>query len=242
MDITVFKELGFTEREIRVYLALLELGTSTAGPIVVKSRLPHNKVYETLGKLIDKGLISYVVVSKTKHYEARDPKEILNIIDERKRRFNDILEELETKRKHAKERQVAMIHEGFQAIKALFNQMYNELEKGDFYYAFALKEDYKDASAPLFLRNFHRKLAEKRVIDRVIANINVKKEIEEVYKENSNISIKFIKRSTPLGVIILKNRVIQLTWGERPTAIEIQSSQIYQQYKDFFEDLWKEAK
>ena len=63
MDITILRELGFTEREVKVYISLLELGTSTAGPIAVKSRLPQTKVYETLGKLIDKGLVSYIVVS-----------------------------------------------------------------------------------------------------------------------------------------------------------------------------------
>ena len=51
METAIFKELGFTEREIKTYIALLELGTSTIGPLTKKTNLQATKVYETLAKL-----------------------------------------------------------------------------------------------------------------------------------------------------------------------------------------------
>lgn len=242
MDTEIFKELGFTEREIKVYIALLELGSCTVGPISDKSGLQHTKVYETLQKLIEKGLVHYIVVSKTKHFEAANPKEILSLLEERKRKFSSILGELELKQKFAKEKQVAVVHDGFKAIKALFNRIADDLQKGDFYYAFALKEAYRDTSAPFLLQAFHQKLAEKKITDRAIVNTEVKKEVKSAYKDNSNIKLRFIGRSTPVGCIIIKDKVIQLIWGERPTAVETTSSRIYLQYRSFFEELWEEAK
>ena len=118
METEIFRELGFTEREIKVYLALLELGSTTVGPITTKTRLQSAKVYETLDKLKERGLVSFVIVSKTKYFEAADPKEILNLMEERKRRFNEILEELRLKQKYAKSKQIAVVHEGFKSIKA----------------------------------------------------------------------------------------------------------------------------
>lgn len=241
MDIELFKELGFTDREIKVYLAMLELGSSTVGPISAKSGLQHTKVYETLEKLIAKGLVSYTVVSKTKYYEADDPKEILNLIEERKRRFISILEELQQKRKYAEEKQIVVVHEGYKAFKAMFNRILDELKPGDSYYAFNFKEEYIDTSAPIFLRNFHQKLALKRIDDRAVGNFAVKEYIQKTFA-GLRIKQRFVKRSTPTGVVIIKNKVIQLTWGERPTAIEITSPQIYEKYKKFFEELWKEGK
>jgi hypothetical protein len=120
--------------------------------------------------------------------------------------------------------------------------MADELKKGDFYYAFALKEAYRNTSAPLLLRTFHQKLAEKDIIDKALVSAEVKKEVKSAYQENKNIQLRFVRRSTPIGCIIIKNRVIQLMWGERPTAIETTSSQIHRQYKEFFEELWEEAK
>lgn len=242
MESEIFKELGFTEREIKVYIALLELGSITVGPISTKTRLQPSKVYETLEKLIEKGLVSFIIVSKTKHFQASDPKEIINLIDERKRRFQDVLQELELKKKYSESKQIAVVHEGFKSFKAMFNRIADEVEKGDFYWAFAFKNEYYTHSASLFLRNFHQKLEQKKVQDRVIGNNSVKETITKTFDGNKNIEIKFTKKDTPLGVIIIKNKVINLIWGERPTAIEITSEQIYEQYKKFFIDLWDGSK
>ena len=39
MDLSILEDLGLTHAEIKVYVALLELGSSTAGPLINKSQL-----------------------------------------------------------------------------------------------------------------------------------------------------------------------------------------------------------
>lgn len=242
MNLDVLKELGFTEREIKVYLALLETGSSTVGPIATLSGLQHTKVYETLSKLLAKGLVRYVVVSKTKHFEASEPKEILHLIEEKRRKFKSILIELEEKQKHSSQKQIAVIHEGFKAVKALFDNIAEDIQRNDFYYVFALKEDYLESTVPGFLHSFHESLAEKKVVDRLIAHKSTRESVKKMYFDNKNMKIKFADRDTPIGVMILRDRVIQVIWGSRPTAIEIFSRQVQEQYKKFFEATWKELK
>lgn len=226
---------------MKVYLALLDLGSTTVGPITSKTKLQAAKVYETLEKLKDKGLVSFVVVSKTKYFQAADPQEILHLLDERKRRFKEILEKLRLKQKDQAPKQVAIVHEGFKAFKALFNRIADELNKGDSYWAFAFKEEYHIPTVSLFLRSFHKTLEEKKIKDKVIAHQSVKKNIKKAFEGISNIKIRFTRNNTPVGVIIIKNKVINLMWGERPTAIEITSEQIYEQYQKFFLESWKTA-
>ncbi len=50
-------KLGLTEYEAKAYTALLQEGTSTGSLISKKSSVPQGKIYETLRKLIDKGLV-----------------------------------------------------------------------------------------------------------------------------------------------------------------------------------------
>lgn len=242
MDVELFKELGFTEREQKVYIALLELGLITVGPIAAKTKLQHSKVYETLDKLQEKGLVSFIIHSQTRHYQAADPKEILNIIEERKRRYLEVLDELELKKAYAQSQQGAVVYEGFKAFKALFNKIADELQKGDAYWAFAFKNEYYTPAASLFLKKFHERLAEKKIDDKVIGNVSVRGVITTTFKDNKNIKIRFTAKDTPLGVIIIKNKVINLIWGDRPTAIEITSEQIFKQYKKFFEGEWAKTK
>ena len=44
MDTTSLENLGLTKAEIKVYLALLELGSSKAGAIIKKTNLPSKLI------------------------------------------------------------------------------------------------------------------------------------------------------------------------------------------------------
>jgi len=43
----------------------LKLGSSTVGPIVKGSKVSYSKIYEVLGRLLEKGIISYNIKEKT---------------------------------------------------------------------------------------------------------------------------------------------------------------------------------
>lgn len=60
---TLFKKLGFTDYETKVYLALVRLSSAKAGNISKHSGVPANKVYESLIRLAEKGFISYLDLS-----------------------------------------------------------------------------------------------------------------------------------------------------------------------------------
>ena len=60
MDIELLKEVGLTEGEIKVYLALFKIGASSTGPIVKEAKIHSSKVYPILDRLIEKGLVSFI--------------------------------------------------------------------------------------------------------------------------------------------------------------------------------------
>ena len=83
METESLRNLGLTDSEIKVYLALLELGSTTKGPIVDKSRVASSKIYELLEKLSQKGLISTVIRSGTRYFEAAPPSRLLDYLKEK---------------------------------------------------------------------------------------------------------------------------------------------------------------
>lgn len=243
MEEEIFRDLGFSEREIKVYLALLGLGSTTVGPIAAKTRMQHSKVYQTLEKLIDRGLVNFIIKSKTKYFQAQNPRQIMNIIKEKERKFSEILPQLMQKQQFAIEPQIATVYEGYKAIKAMFDSILDEMNNSSYYYVFAFKDEYLSSKvASMFLRNIHMKLAEKGIDDRLIAHKSVKTEFKKNYSDLKNIKFKFTEINLPIGLMIIDNRVINWMWGERPTAVEIVSKQIAKQYKQFFLEMWKIAK
>jgi len=87
----VLQKFGLTENEAQVYLILLRLGSATASEITQKSGIHRINVYDILERMQEKGLVSYVMIGKRKHYEAADPKRILEIEEERKKDIQSII-------------------------------------------------------------------------------------------------------------------------------------------------------
>ena len=243
MEQEVLRTLGFSERETKVYLALLELGSVTVGPIAAKTRLQHSKVYQTLEKLIDKGLVTFVFKSRTKHFQAEDPRRILSMIKEKEKIFQEILPKLEQKQKESQTPQTAKVYEGYKAIKSMYESLFDELTKRSYYYVFAFKDEYVDASlAARFLRTVHQKLSEKGVDDRLLVHKSVRKEFLKNYFDLPRIHYRFISLNIPFGLMIIDDKIINWVWGKRPTAVVIISQQMAHQYKAFFLEFWKQAK
>jgi len=60
MDTEILSQIGLTNSEIKVYFALLELDTSTVGPIYEKAKVPDSKIYLILEKLKEKVLCGMI--------------------------------------------------------------------------------------------------------------------------------------------------------------------------------------
>ena len=69
-------KMGLTSGEAKVYVALAEIGSTTVGPIVNKSKVAYSNIYEILNRLIDKGLVSFIIKEKTKYFQAATPNNI----------------------------------------------------------------------------------------------------------------------------------------------------------------------
>jgi predicted DNA-binding transcriptional regulator len=77
----ILERLGLTKNEIKIYLYLLSCKTSTTGPIIKTLKISSSRVYESLEKLISKGLVAYFLKNNVKYYQAQDPNYLVNIAE-----------------------------------------------------------------------------------------------------------------------------------------------------------------
>ena len=120
-----FEELGLTKGESKVYSYLLKAGISTTGPIVKNSKVAYSKVYEILERLIRKGLISFIIKEKTKHYKALQPSRLNEYLEKEKKQIQnkeklltELLPKLQELKKDAKSS--AEIYTGLNGIKTAY--------------------------------------------------------------------------------------------------------------------------
>ena len=131
-------EIGLTKSEIAVYFALLEIGSSTTGPIIKKAGIASGKAYLILDKLVLKGLVTHVIKSGTKHYQAKDPEQLLNYMDEKeksliekKEELKKIIPVLKSQYEEKKYKPIAEVYEGVKGFKTFYEWTLKELEKGE---------------------------------------------------------------------------------------------------------------
>ena len=125
MDLSIFEELGLTNAEIKVYIQLLKIGSSHAGPVIEKTGLQTSVVHRSLNTLIQKGLINYVLEGKIKIYQATAPETFLDFIDEKKRKFTELLPDLKKEQQSTQDRELATIYRGKRGLQEVYSKLIN---------------------------------------------------------------------------------------------------------------------
>ena len=230
------QELGLNKRESICYSALSELGSSTVGVICKKTGIPSSKIYEILNNLIQKGLASYVIKGKIKHYQASNPRVLLSYIEEKKKKIEEILPQLLLKQKLVKKQSVE-IFEGQKALFSLFTDLIKDAKPKELYLVFSINEENKNEQANLFFRNLTLRRKAKKLDVRLLKNIRYYKK-----EKHTKLKLKYTKFNLPQGITVFRNYVIILSWIDSPVAIKIESDVFANQLRDFFLELWKTAK
>lgn len=244
MDTRTLEAVGLTKGEVRVYLALLELGETSTGPLVKKSKITGSKVYEILNKLVEKGLVSYTIKEKTRHFQAASPKRLMDYLhkkeadlEKRKSEIQVLIPQLESISKSTEKSQTSHTFEGFHGMKTVFNLILESLKPGEEYYAFSLGEEF-NKKFKTFILNYHQKRIENKIKVKIIANSKEKKIFADLSKLGG-LKIRYYPNPLPLGVFVFKDYVATFTFKGNPTAFLIRSGQVAESYKDFFTNLWK---
>ena len=88
------KKYGLSTKEIKVYLATLELGSSSILEISKKSGINRATTYVITESLIERGLASSITKGKKRYFVSEDPKKLLTKLEERKLKVDDQINEI----------------------------------------------------------------------------------------------------------------------------------------------------
>ena len=245
MNKELLEEIGLTKSEINVYLALLELGSSSTGKIVDKSKASSSKIYEILDRLMQKGLVSFIVKSGVKYFEAAPPERIMDYMREKEEKFNQqkqelkhIIPELELKRKLSKYKSEATIFKGIEGAKTVYDDILKTLKKGDEYYlmgAHKVTQPFFD-----FIRHYHRQRVKKGIKIKILYS-EAGKEWAKAIKDLPLTQIKFAPSQLLSSSFVLmyadKTLLIVATKTDL-TFFRIENKEVTDSFKSQFELLW----
>lgn len=234
MDISILEDLGLSKGEIKVYLTLLRLGKTKVGSIIEKSGMASSAVHNSINSLIDKGLVSFIKSGKIKFYQSVSPKQLIDFIDDKKKKVLEILPELEKEQSKNKEKQDAEIFLGKKGITTMLNILIENSKKGDEYLFFTINVKEQNKEIQEFFIKYDQKRKEKGLIIKGLAS----KELKDLFKDRKILKMKYTDFPIPSNISICKDRIAFFSWGEKPVGYLIESKQISKMYKNFFCQIW----
>lgn len=90
------EKLGLDEKEIKAYLAALELGESHILPITQKACLPRTTTFHALERLRDHGLVHIVLRGMRHIYTPVQPRKILTLLRQQKEKMVERIDAFES--------------------------------------------------------------------------------------------------------------------------------------------------
>lgn len=240
----ILKECGLTTNESLVYLALLKLGKSKSGQIVKEAGISGGKIYETLNKLIDKGLVKTYIENGIKTFFANSPEMLISYIREKENKLKEqeislekVIPQLTSL---AGESKITESVELMKGLRALREAVYPILSEAKEIKIMGVNSS-KDERYNNFWREWHKERVRRKKGAKVIFS-DRNTPYWSFFKRIPFTNTKAITHFSPSATMIIDTHIFVFSYAESITTIHINSRSIAASFSVFFDDLWRIAK
>lgn len=239
-------KLGFNKNEAKVYLSLVKFGKADANQLIKETNFHKNIVYDNLEKLIDKGLVTFIIEEYRKVFRAAPPNMLIQLFEEeekeltaRKKLAETLAEDIRKAVRKVPVKQTAVIYRGIRGIKAYHEEV---LREGKDYVLFGAPKESVNIVGEHFWKNFELKRIEKKIHNRMIFNPSLRDFGQSL--KNKYTAIRYFERDfEPITQTdVHKDNVAIIVWSDPPVLFIIQDKLVANSYRAFFERMWKQAR
>ncbi len=238
----ILRDIGLSLNESKVYEALLVLGETSVQEISNKSKVHRRNVYDSIAKLIEKGLASEVFVKGEKHFKAINPIKLLGLLKEKEEMVNKVLPEMQEKFESKEEKEEAYFYRGTEGFK---NYLSDILKTRETVYFIGAKAFWLDPRLQHFLHHFERERKKLGIKFKHLFDYEVKEQKPEILKVVGK-PYKFMpkKYSSPTAIDIFGPYVVVFVGvspgklHDEPIQFVMKSRKLADGYRKFFQFIW----
>ncbi len=230
----VLENLGFEDREIKIYLTLVREQNLTALQISKKTWIDRTTTYDILERLINKGVASSFTQDKIRHFKALTPNNLLIYFKEKFSSLETILPSLNQIKDQPKEIVKCELFQSKNGFKAVIRDF---IEANVNYKAIGIRKEYEEilgySTDQGVLKLNELKVKEKAIIEEGSKFIPLKYGVYRYLKK---------KWLPPITTLIYTNVVVFFIWKEPYFAIRIENKEFAKLQSEYFDLLWDVAK
>lgn len=238
----ILENTGLTKNESAVYLTLLRSGKSTAYHIVQEASVSSGKIYETLDKLAQKGLVKSVIENGVKHFIANDPESLFEYIRQKEeelqakeKELHKVLPQLKNLKMREDVEEVALVS-GFRGIGPLVNRALDSQSSQ------VIKVMGVRSSKNVKFNNFWKNWHQTRISKKIQAQMLFSDKGSDYWKFFKVLKYTEVKESlsiSPSAIMIIGNNTFIFSYDEEFKCIHIISESVAKSFNGFFDSLWK---
>jgi len=244
MDESLLKlimQSGFTEKEARVYLALLELGQGNVTEIAKIAELKRPIVYVVLEGLIKRGYASELPNKKINTFQAIDPSTILNKLQTTAKNFSEMLPIFRTLKSKGKKRPKISYYETLEGIWNVYEEMSQAL-KPLFISNYEIIEKHFPKSIETWINEIKKGLYNPRA-RHLAPDTDRNKEIGKAFiKINQKYKVSPELKNTKMDFTIWNNKLAITSFEDEPFIVVIESEELARSMQPIFEMAWQKGK
>jgi sugar-specific transcriptional regulator TrmB len=222
----ILKSLGLSDKEIKIYLASLQLGSSLVQNIASFAGLNRTSAYDLLKSLEQKGFVSYAIQSGKMFYQATQPNKIISMLKEREELVKKILPELNSLSQSTSKRPNVEVYMGKDGLKTIFENILSEAKS---FSAIASRSQLQN----LFEFYFPH-FVERRKKNKIKVRI-----ISEVQPLDKEAPYKLIKSKIKTATWLYNGKIAMVSLEEKePIGILVNEKNFYETHQMMFDLLW----
>jgi sugar-specific transcriptional regulator TrmB len=228
------QEAGLTKRESEAYLQLFNFEEATVTQLSKITKEHRTNLYDSLGGLIKKGLITYTIRNNVKYYKVGDPQNLLDFIKEKEDKIKELIPDLQNRILQSKDKPSVSVYEGKEGFKVILNKI---IKEGKTILGIGASEEW-EKKFPFKISQYMKRREEKNILAKLIYFKGTK-----ITKHKLN-KIKYLSSDyfNPSTIAIFGNYVAVFMWSEPLIATVTKSNELSKSFEKYFEHLWSIAK
>ncbi|MBT3348893.1 hypothetical protein HN954_02925 [bacterium] len=238
----IFQEFGLAKNEAIIYEILLIFGQNSVSFLAKQSKIHRRNIYDSLERLIEKGMVFEVISSKENLYEGVNPEKLREHIAEKSQMLEKVMPDLSKLFSHHKTQEQVYIYKGAQGAK---NYMQDIIRTGEDVYCIGAKGGWLDERVKNFFPIFERHLKNSSITCWHLFDHEVREDLPEITKYIGE-NFKFLPKefSTNCSVDIFGDRVNLLSnlntggFGEDFSFTVIVNAQMAEAFRTWFKLLY----
>ncbi len=244
--INVLQDFGLNLVQSKVYLGLLSLGATTAGPLVRKTSLHRQLVYSALEILESEGYVSHVTKNNRKVFSARRPEFLLEKQSLRTRKLQLSIPKLQKLIPQGSSKLHVEVLTGREEFLRRIFTMVDSAANGDGVLRMIANVRDVDVYAVLGsdYEDYRKYLLEKKVKKQLIApasSISAAYPDRLVKEKGSELRISPSALSMPTSTLFTNEVVALDIFSEEIISVMIWNTTVAKSFKSHFDILWKTA-